>query len=355
MFVHTLSAILAVAAAQAAFTGVQTPQPPPAAQTAGERYKSVRMLTDMPASQIIPVMAFISNSLGVTCLHCHTEVYESDEKPMKQKAREMIRMMRAINDAQFGGRRVVTCQTCHNGRAVPEAVPAIENAAWNRAQQPAEAGLPDAAAVLRRYAGAVGVDALERLQRQRIVGTVTRNSGRTAPASDAFELTQEKPRSVRLSTPLSHPPEADVELPLTFLRAPLLATMYPDLRIVGRDTIGTEAVIVATGTSVRGIVHRLYFSEVSGLLVRRADDIETPLGAVPERYDFSDFRIVDGVSVPGKIVWSRADYQVTFAITEVHHEAAAAAAAGAARAAEQATVTERVEGVADSLSAPTGR
>jgi hypothetical protein len=35
-------------------------------QNAAERFKSVRVLTDMPAALMIPTMAFISNSLGVT-------------------------------------------------------------------------------------------------------------------------------------------------------------------------------------------------------------------------------------------------------------------------------------------------
>jgi len=298
--------------------GAPPAQPPPAPQTAGARYKSVRVLNDMPAALMIPSMAFISNSLGVTCLHCHTEVYESDEKPMKQRAREMIAMTRAIDDAQFGGRHVMTCQTCHNGHAVPQSSPAIENTGWNKPARPAEAPLPDPAAVLRRYAAAVGADALERLQNQRITGTVTRNSGRTAPASDTFELSQEKPRSIRLTTQLSHPPEADAELPMTFLRPLLLASAYPDLKIIARDRIGDDPVVVALGTSARG-VHRLFFSESSGLLVRRSDEIDTPLGAVPEVYDFADFQRIDGAMVPAKIVWSRADYQVTFAATAIRH------------------------------------
>jgi photosynthetic reaction center cytochrome c subunit len=313
MLIEALAALLAL-------TAIQAPSSPPAAaQKAGERFKSVRVLTDMPAALIIPTMAFISNSLGVTCLHCHTDVYESDEKPMKQKAREMITMMRAVNDTQFGGRRVVTCQTCHNGHAVPEAIPAIDNAGWNKRPLAAEAALPEAATVLRRYAAAVGIEALDRLQTQRITGTVTRNSGRTPPVSDTFELIQEKPRSLRLSTKLSHPPEADVELPITFLRPPQLQTTYPDLRVVARDTIGGDAVIIAIGTSARG-VHRLYFSESTGLLVRRSDDIDTPLGAVSERYDFGEFKRVDGAMVPGTVAWSRADYQVTFVATEIRHD-----------------------------------
>src|SRR5262245_39292930 len=123
-----------------------------APQTAGERYKSVRILTDIPASSVIPSMAFIANSLGVTCAHCHTEVYESDEKPTKDKARQMMRMTRAINESQFGGKRVVTCQTCHNGRAVPASTPPVENAGWNRRADPVDnAPLPSLEDVTRRH------------------------------------------------------------------------------------------------------------------------------------------------------------------------------------------------------------
>jgi len=300
----------------AAQTQSQSQSRPP--QNAGERYKSVRVLNNMPAAAIIPAMAFISNSLGVTCAHCHTEAYESDEKPMKQKAREMIAMTRTVNDRQFGGKQVLTCQSCHNGHAVPAAVPLIENSGWNQAPHPAEAPLPDAASVLRRFADAIGMDAIGRLQSQRITGIVTRNNGRTAPASNPFELFEEKPRSMRLSTELSHTPEADAGLPMTFLQPPLLASAYPDLRIVSRATIGNDTVLVATGTSARR-VHQLYFSESSGLLVRWSEEIQTPLGSLPQRYDYTDFKRVDGVMVPTKVVWSRAYYQVTFAIRDILH------------------------------------
>jgi len=294
-------------------TAAQTP-------TAGERYKSIRVLTDMPATSVIPTMAFISNSLGVTCLHCHTDAYESDEKPMKEKARQMIRMMRAINDTQFGGGRVVTCQTCHNGRAVPAATPPVANSGWNkRAEAIDSRPLPSVTDVLRRYESAVGVERLKTMQSQRATGTVTRNNGRTAPASDAFELFQELPRTLRLSTALSHPPEADVELPFTFLRPQLLSESYRDLRVVGRDRI-PDPVLVIEGTSGRGTAHRILFNEESGLIVRRTDEIETPLGNVPEHYDFSDFKRIDGIMIPMRIVWSRADYQVTFALAEVKHQ-----------------------------------
>ena len=82
------------------------------------------------------------------------------------------------------------------------ATPAIENAGWN-APPRADAPLPDVGTVLQQYAAAVGVEALGRLQNQRLTGTVTRNNGRTAPVSEPFELYQEKPRTLRLTTALS--------------------------------------------------------------------------------------------------------------------------------------------------------
>jgi hypothetical protein len=299
------------------------PKPPAQAALAGERYKSVRILTNVPAAAIIPTMAFISNSLGVTCAHCHTDVYESDDKPMKNKARQMIQMTRAINDTHFAGRTVMTCETCHGGQAVPVHTPVVENSGWNKRAATVDAlPLPTVDSVLRRYQSAIGIETLTALRSQKVTGTITRNNGRTVPASDAFELFQERPGTVRLSTPLSHPPEADVELPMTFLRPPLLSKAYAELRVVGRAAI-PDAAIMVEGQSARGGVHRMYFSDETGLLVRRTDEIDTPLGRLPENYDFSDFRRIGGVAIPMRIVWSRADYQVTFALSDVQHDSQA--------------------------------
>jgi monoamine oxidase len=66
---------------------------------------------------------------------------------------------------------------------------------------------------------------------------------------------------------------------------------------------------------------RIGLASATGLLVRRSAEIETLLGAVPERYDFGDFERVDGVMVPKKIVWSRADCKVTFAVSTIRQEA----------------------------------
>lgn len=75
-----------------------------------------------------------SDGLGVSCYFCHAENkithkpdYASDEKPEKQIARNMMRMVLSINKKYFNlqhpkigdPQTAVTCSTCHNGQAHP--------------------------------------------------------------------------------------------------------------------------------------------------------------------------------------------------------------------------------------------
>lgn len=91
---------------------------------------------DTPVSDVIDQMAAITRALGVRCTHCHvgTEAmslweydFVSDEKPAKRKAREMMRMVQAINGeyltrlADLDAEGIeVTCATCHRGVRLPQ-------------------------------------------------------------------------------------------------------------------------------------------------------------------------------------------------------------------------------------------
>lgn len=296
--------------------GAQVPAPP---QTAGERYKSIQVLKDIPSTQVIPTMAFIANSLGVTCGHCHGAEWDSDEKPTKQKAREMIRLTQPINRDAYEGKLVVTCQTCHDGRAIPTATPRVEDAGWNKKAAAPATALPPIAAVFAAYVrGAGGEAALQSAKSRLVAGTVTRFNGRSAPVSGPFQLYQEA-MSANLSTELSHPPEGDAEVNASFARPLATARLYTDAQVIARDRIRDRDVFVVAGRNSRGIQHRLFFDAASGLLLRRTDEIATPLGALPEQYDVDDDRAVDGLMVPHAIQWSRADYQVTFKFATVRH------------------------------------
>lgn len=244
--------------------------------------KNIKVLQGLPSSQLIPVMAFMANSLGVTCGHCHTNEYDSDEKPAKQAARKMIAMQRAINEQYYGGKITVTCNSCHHGQVQPDATPEVADAGWNRV---------GAAAVVDPT-----IDAEEGRQRlpappqiaQRVVkGTVERYNGRSEPVSAPFTLTltgRDVKTDVKYDTELSHPPEATRALVAYLLAAPPAESVAGERwRFEGKN------------------------------LVQRRRELVTPLGVLPEQIDYSDFR----GALPYVARWSRADYRVTFTVTEV--------------------------------------
>jgi tetratricopeptide (TPR) repeat protein len=96
---------------------------------------------DMPRSQVTQVMRSFTQALGMRCSSCHvgeegqplsTYDFASDDKAMKVKAREMLRMVGAINGTHLAGlpERTepnvrVTCVTCHRGVARPEPIESI--------------------------------------------------------------------------------------------------------------------------------------------------------------------------------------------------------------------------------------
>jgi hypothetical protein len=243
--------------------------------------KNIKVLQGLPSSQLIPVMAFMSNSLGVTCAHCHTKDWESDEKPEKNAARKMIALQRVINEQQFGGKLAVTCNTCHQGRAKPPATPDLAYAGWNvRPAAPAPETIAGEEAIARLP------ETPGNVTRRVIRGTVERYNGRDAPKSAPFTLTVDG-GAVKYDTELSHPPEASRALAIYLLPRP-----RPE-RVAGeRWTIGANA-------------------------IRRMRETPTPLGNLPDAIDYTDFRETAGGRLPFRAQWSRADYRVTFTVEEV--------------------------------------
>ena len=131
-----IATFVLVLPAAAGLRATQQPQgaPQPAAtptpgQTAEQRYKNVKILKDVPAEQIPLAMQYITASLGVGCDFCHVTgpggAFEKDDKEPKQRAREMMKMMTAINNEQFEGRQTVGCMSCHNGRMRPSRTPGL--------------------------------------------------------------------------------------------------------------------------------------------------------------------------------------------------------------------------------------
>lgn len=93
---------------------------------------------DIGRQQLVQRMREFSLALGVRCTHCHVGkdtgslddmVFDSDEKPAKQTARAMLRMVDELNTVTLAKlpsraepRVVVECATCHRGVEVPKSL-----------------------------------------------------------------------------------------------------------------------------------------------------------------------------------------------------------------------------------------
>lgn len=94
---------------------------PDETKSAGQYYKNLKIMGDMPAPKLAFVMKNFAISLGVRCTHCHIlGEFSRDDVPEKETARQMIRMVRATDKEYFPGKTGPTCWTCHRGNAKPE-------------------------------------------------------------------------------------------------------------------------------------------------------------------------------------------------------------------------------------------
>jgi photosynthetic reaction center cytochrome c subunit len=121
-YVVIMAATMFFIAANPAMVSAQ--QPPPKVKdmqgkTAGQYYKNVKVLKDLPAIEVHPAMEYLTVALGVGCGYCHdVRKFDADDKPTKRSARNMIQMMFALDNTAFAGKREVTCYTCHRGAPI---------------------------------------------------------------------------------------------------------------------------------------------------------------------------------------------------------------------------------------------
>lgn len=96
-------------------------------------------------------------------------------------------------------------------------------------------------------------------------------------------------------------------------------TLFVFRRIMGRrDLNGRNTVAIALTTSSGGAgVH--YFDVETGRLLRIDGHVVGPDGDLPLRLDFSDFRVVDGVTLPFEIRQSNPAFTITTRVQSVEH------------------------------------
>ena len=94
-------------------------------------FKNVQVLKGIPVDQFMGTMGIIAASVGRGCSECHLLDSSGDwglyavDTPLKQATRRMLLMTKQINEANFGGRQLVTCYSCHRGMARPKLTPSL--------------------------------------------------------------------------------------------------------------------------------------------------------------------------------------------------------------------------------------
>ena len=321
---------------------------PPPEKTVEQVQKNIKVLNGLPKSQLIPVMNFMSSSLGVRCTYCHVNKdgkwdFVTDEKPEKNTAREMIKMVLAVNKDTFRGNTEVSCYTCHRGRTSPVSIPSLPIAAAvsqpsATETKPGEAkaaeDAPTADQILAKYTEALGGSAaIEKLTSRTMKGTLI-TSGDITFGYEVYQSTPDKMYAV-----LHTPKQGDIEQgfdgaigwqknvrgvrvlegdQLVELRRSAnvfsnikLKDQFTTLMFSSKDKIGEREVYVLRGVTKDNQRERLYFDTQTGLLVRRLTSSPTMIGLIPEQVDFEDYKNVDGLMTPLTIRVSSVDPNIT--------------------------------------------
>jgi photosynthetic reaction center cytochrome c subunit len=318
-------------------------------------FKNVQVLKGIPVNEFMGTMGLFSAALGMSCEDCHTasdrswEVYAADTNPRKRTARRMVLMMAEINRANFGGRQVVTCYTCHRASDRPIVTPNLSTLYSERpsdgpdiiAQSPAA---PSVEQVFDQYIRALG--GAERLATLTSVIAMGTSVG-YGPEGDkrAFEVLAKAPSQ---RTTITHTLDGD-NITTFDGRAgwiagphrpvPVLALTGHDLdglkldaylsfpariqEALGQWRVGSPATVddrdvnVVQGTGAAGAIATLYFDKASGLLVRQVRYAQSPVGRIPTQIDYADYRDVSGIKMPFRwtVIWL--DGQDTVQLDEV--------------------------------------
>lgn len=290
-------------------------------QTSSQKFKNIKVLNDMPADQLGKVMNLMGASLGVGCSYCHTGYeFEKDDNPKKEVARRMLRMMFALNRDNFGGRPLISCNTCHNGSPEPNARPRLDAPAETKPTQTLPDKHPSATAVIERYERALGTtEARARIRSRHIMAERIEPDG----SKEKEEIWQLAPDKMLIKT--TYPPNyvisegfdgskawkasngEKIELKAdeieqirqnALVGSQALTQVFPDLSFAYRTVVnGRCADVLETGEKV-GIRNELYFDCETGLMIRRESVSRTVLGDFVYRVDFRDYRDFDGAKLP---------------------------------------------------------
>jgi len=138
-----------------------------------------------------------------------------------------------------------------------------------------------------------------------------------------YELTGGELDGARLDAELAFP--AQIKTALSNLRVSLPVTIS-DLSGLSSQTsqqvnmtaVGQDRLVnVVQGDGPGGILATLYFDQQSGLLLRTVRYGRSPIGRVPTQVDYADYRDVNGVKMPFRMILAWMDGRDAIQLSEI--------------------------------------
>jgi photosynthetic reaction center cytochrome c subunit len=317
-------------------------------ETAGQKFKSIKVLNDMPADQMGKVMNMMSASLGVNCNFCHTENdFAKEGFEHKDIARQMLKMTFELNKNYFEGRPEINCNTCHQGKAHPQAsFPLKPIVQEERPKQPEKK--PSVEEILAKYETALGGKAnLAKITSRHIKANRIEPDGKTF---EAEEIWQKGNKVLTVTTYPSKeygdyviselfdgknglkfgnqakielkPDEAEqIKREAQILRGDL-KSIYKQMDFRVMDRIDGREVFLVNAVTADNQRDRLYFDVQTGLLVRRSSATPTILGNHVFQVDYQDYKDFGGVKLPTTIKYAMPQIYWTRKVLEVKNNVA---------------------------------
>ncbi len=346
-----------LAAATAIGQAAQQEKPP----MADDVFKNIQVLRGLTVDEFMGTMGFISASLAMNCSGCHdpadADSYALDN-PRKQMARRMILMVDALNETHFGGRRVVTCYSCHRGADRPKDTPSLlQQYSAPPDDDPNEVelspiprpDLPSADEVFDTYIEAIGgaerlaaltsfvargtylgfdtlgvavpVEIYARAPNQRTtevhLGSGTGDNVRVFDGRNAWNSTQGTLMPIPVVSLSGAELEgAKLEAALSFPGQ--IRQLLTDWRTGFATTVIDDRLVhVVQGTQADDSPVKFFFDRETGLLLRMVRYAETRIGLNPIQVDYADYRTVAGVEMPFSLIVTWTDGRSVYEFSEL--------------------------------------
>jgi photosynthetic reaction center cytochrome c subunit len=347
-----------VSTVSTAFAARQASPPPDTPPMSETFFKDIRVLKGIPVDEFMDTMGMFAASTAKDCTGCHSaQILDGNPEafaintPMIQKARFMIGMVDAINRNYFGSQKRVSCATCHTNTSVPQNVPNMAIQYGDLFDNPnsmefivatgSNPGQIDG--VFAKYMDALG-GPQQLAAVTSYIATGTYAGWDTGLSQVPMEIYAKAPEQY---TTVAHRTEGDSvwsydgrnawevsinaaipsAIPLTKgnlegARLEAIVALAP-LRLrqsfakweISKGLIDDKPVQILRGTNPGEQPVNFYFDN-SGLLVRLQRWNQTLVGPVATQYDYSDYRDVNGVKRPFKVLKTSTRNQVTMVIRE---------------------------------------